>query len=386
MHLSKNDVAGMLLLLFCAFSGAFAREDCTPPAFYTNLPRDREFYYGVARDTDTDAARDKAIRNLGKQVSGEVEEWEQKKVDDIAGPGQDRWQVAAAVGRLLPHSTLLSGWEQDDFGRCNGYSYVLVRIEKERVEKFVRGSDQFKKDVIANLAQRVEKLEKDVNTLSTRLDRLERGLACIKKSSATVSGADDFAARVADARTAFKAGISGDKLEQKLVLAEDSYSKLAERMRTYQSKNDKAESARLAALKKANASDLSRLLDKLKYDEWEFIDASRIQMIYRDEQEYDAIRTFSHGIMDGPNRKNLGQYEPNFYYQIIAADIMLKDDDATLKDGEYFLKNYPDSSLFQAVKSQMNGIIMMARIKKQQATAQPVPAQPAFDPCQDAQN
>ncbi len=363
-----------MLLILLAPGAAFAKDDCVPPTFYTNLPRDREYYYGVSRDSDTDHARDLAIRNLGKQVTGEVEGWEQAKVDEIAGPGQDRWKVAASVGKLLPGSTLLAGWEQDDFGRCNGYSYVLVRIEKERVERFVRGSAQFKKDVTASLVKRVEKLEADVSAISERLAKLERGLSCIKAAGSGVTGVKDVALTVAEARADFQSGMSGTALLDKLAAAESAYAGLTERMRGYQAGNDKVENARVAALKEANAPRLRELLAVMATDKWNFMAALAVQGIYRDGKEYDALRTFSHGVLNGKNKGNLGKYEADFAYQLIVADMAVKDDKATLADGEYFLKHYQDSNLFTAVKSEMDGVMLMARMPK--SAVQP------FDPCQ----
>src|ERR1700674_2608681 len=87
--------------------------DCVPPGFFTSLPRDNEWFYGVARDTDTEKAREAAVQNLGKQVSGGIEGWDDRQISEIAGPGQDRARVTEAVETILSQ-TPLAGWEQDD--------------------------------------------------------------------------------------------------------------------------------------------------------------------------------------------------------------------------------------------------------------------------------
>ena len=233
-------------LLLCA-AAAFA-EDCVPPVFYTSLPRDREYYYGVARDPDTDKARDLAIRNMGKQVSGDVEGWSADRVEALAGPCRDKFEVAANVGRLLPKSALLAGWEQDDFARCAGYSYVLVRIEKERVERFLKESKTFQKTLVDSLAARVEKVEKDVADLTSRIERLERGLAGMPAAAQPSPDQAAVQRTVTEARSALSAGKPRAEVEKKVATAEDAYAKLEERIRGYQKGRDAAEKARLDAL------------------------------------------------------------------------------------------------------------------------------------------
>ena len=91
------------------------KQRCAPPAFYESLPRDREWYYGVGKSSDTANARDAAVENLAKQVRGD----------------------------LFAGSAPLVGWEQDDSRRCDGVSYVLVRIEKEQAQKSINDSAIF---------------------------------------------------------------------------------------------------------------------------------------------------------------------------------------------------------------------------------------------------
>jgi hypothetical protein len=88
-------------------------EACVPPVFYESLPRDRDWYYGAGKSPDTGLAREAAVRNLIKQASSE----------ELAAGG-------------VP----LAGWEQDDYRRCAGFSYVLVRIKQEQAQKSINDS------------------------------------------------------------------------------------------------------------------------------------------------------------------------------------------------------------------------------------------------------
>jgi hypothetical protein len=377
---SKTAFRPLLVLLALAISAA-AKDDCYPPNFYTSLPRDRDYYYGVARDPDTDKARDQAIRNLGKQVTGEVEGWSQDKIDEVAGPCQDKWEVAARVGKLLPASALLSGWEQDAFERCNGFSYVLVRIDKDRVERFVRGSDKFKKDVVAGLAKRLDKVEADVDVLTKRIERLERGLSGMAPDGPSSSERASISKTVSRARADLTAGKPRGDVEKTLASAEDAYSKLEERIRGYQGARDAAEHARLAALRAEKAPELKGLLAAIDSGKWDLRVAGPIEMIYRDAQDYEDLRRFTRSLLARKDAANLKGMQDQVAYQGIVADISLKDDQAMLADGETFLKTYPKSAMYEAVKAEMNGVIMLARLPKNPAPpAAPAPA-PAPDPC-----
>ena len=136
-----------LVFILCWTAGSVSAENCSPPNFYTSLPRDRDWFYGVARDSDTDRARDAAVRNLGKQVSGGIEGWDEKQAAAIARHGRDRASADKAVDAVLI-KTPLAGWEQDDFVRCSGYSYVLVRIQKEKARAFFRENKILEKTII----------------------------------------------------------------------------------------------------------------------------------------------------------------------------------------------------------------------------------------------
>ena len=46
-----------LVFALCWTAGNIAAEECSPPSFYASLPRDGEWFYGVARDPDTDNIR-----------------------------------------------------------------------------------------------------------------------------------------------------------------------------------------------------------------------------------------------------------------------------------------------------------------------------------------
>lgn len=150
-------------------------EDCAPPGFYQSLPRDQEWYYGVARDANTESARDAAVRNLGKQVTGSVSEWDDAFLTKIAGPGRDRAKVTASLEELVPASTILAGWEQDDSERCDGKSYVLVRVRKEQVRRYLMENKQFRSQLLDSLSRRVARIEGGLADLEERLARLEKG-------------------------------------------------------------------------------------------------------------------------------------------------------------------------------------------------------------------
>jgi len=377
-------IPAFAVFLLLAAAPSRADEACVPPSFYTSLPRDREYYYGVARDADTDKARDAAIRNLGKQVSGDVEGWSAAQVAALAGPCRDKFSVAASVGRLLPKSDLLAGWEQDDFARCAGLSYVLVRIEKERVERFIRESPKFKKDLVDSLAARVERVERDVDALKTRLDRLEASLGRLPRGAAAPG--DDAAkldASVVEIRADLKAGKPRADVERKLAAAEDAYSKLERRMGGYQQGRDAAERARLSALREEKAPDLQERLSKIHSGAWTYPDAARVVGIYSQLKDYESLRVFSRGLLARKDRAVIAGHEDFFAYMVMACDLALQDDDAVLKDGEAFLKDYPASNMYEAVKVEMNGVIAKSRMKSSvpaSAAASPAAAS-AAEPC-----
>jgi hypothetical protein len=378
--LAKGALILPAILLLTGAVSALA-EDCVPPVFYTSLPRDRDYYYGVARETDTDKARDLAIRNLGKQVSGDVEGWDQDRIDALAGPCQDKFQVAANIGRLLPKSTLLAGWEQDDFARCRGYSYVLVRIERDRVGRFIKESRKFRGDLVDSLAARVDKVEQAVADLSKRIERLERGLAGMP--AAEHPSQDQLAAQrgVTQARSAFNAGKPRAEVEKTLAAAEDAYAKLEERMRGYQTGRDAAEKARLDTLKAEDEPALKQVLARIDSGAGTYPDAARAAGIYSRTKDYESLRSFCRGLLARPGKAAIAGHEDFFAYMIMVGDLAIKDDAATLKDGEDFLKTYPASNMYEAVKSEMSGVMAMARLR---GKAAPAAAASAPAPCPGA--
>ena len=378
--MSRRSSITSLIALFALAVPAAAKEDCDPPSFYTSLPRDREYYYGVARDPDTDKAREQAIRNLGKQVTGDLEGWSQDKIDEVAGPCRDKWEVAASVGKLLPASALLAGWEQDGFERCDGRSYVLVRVEKDRVERFVRGSDKFKKDVAASLSRRLDKVEADVDALTRRIERLEQGLSGMDPGAKSSPERAAIARTVSEARADLSSGKPRAEVEKKLASAEDAYSKLEARMRGYQVGRDAAERSRLAALQAEKAPELKKTLAAIESGKWGFREAGLVVGIYNDAKDYEGLRRFSRKLLARKDAANLGDKRDFVAYMGLVGDLSLKDDQAVLADGEAFLKAYPSSDMFEAVKAQMNGVIAMSRVPKNSAPA-PASAAPEPAPC-----
>ena len=213
-------------------------EECAPPSFYTSLPRDREWFYGVGKDSDTEKARLEAIHNLGKQVTGDMEKWDAAELDALAGPGQDRWKVAKQVGRLLPGSTLLAGWEQDDFERCNGKSYVLVRVEKERVDNFIKENMRFKNDLLQSLAERVGKVEQDLTDLQTSYDGQARRLAYLEQTVAKLSGKNELSQQIGEIRKDLSTRQPVGQIEKKLTAAERTYNRYFDNLRAEAAKGD----------------------------------------------------------------------------------------------------------------------------------------------------
>jgi len=350
----KMSALGIAFLALTAAAAA-AKETCEPPVFYRSLPRDREFYYGVARDTDTDKARDQAIRNLGKQVTGEAEGWPQETLDHIAGPGHDRWEVASAVGRLLPSSSLLAGWEQDDFTRCQGFSYVLVRIEKARVERFVRGSSKFQED-LAGMLGRLKKVEARVDDLARRLERLEK---MVGKCRSQTPEAQALASSVVAARSALDAGQPRADVEKKLAAAEDAYAKLEQRMRAYQKKHDLIAHDRLLALRTEKAPEIKRRLDDISAGRMPYPNAAGLLGMYQEMGDFENEAGFCRKVIHG--QVKLGENDDQIASAVIGADMILKDDKALLADGEAFLKKYPASRYHDMVRISMEAAIVRGR-------------------------
>ncbi|MDE2237229.1 MAG: hypothetical protein KGK30_05020, partial [Elusimicrobia bacterium] len=92
------------ILLMLATAAAFAG-DCTP-RFYQAEPRDDQWYYATGKAADASQARDNALRRLAVKVTGR--------------------ESSIAEG-------ILTGWEQDDHGECDGVYYVLIRIRQDSV-------------------------------------------------------------------------------------------------------------------------------------------------------------------------------------------------------------------------------------------------------------
>ncbi|MFI5345738.1 MAG: ankyrin repeat domain-containing protein [Elusimicrobiota bacterium] len=215
-------------LLSAAAPSAYSK-DCTPPVFYTSLPRDRDWYYGAGKAADAQEAREAALRSLSQQVTGDAQLWNLEQIKRIAGPGRDRARVAEGIGNVLPQSSLLAGWEQDDFEykNCNGMSYAMVRIEKERVLKFVQSDAAFKQALADSLTRRVEKVEvglagatEDIKALMQRLNALEQRINRAPASDNLAHG--ELAQTVASIKLELNSGrASTRELAQKITETED---------------------------------------------------------------------------------------------------------------------------------------------------------------------
>lgn len=349
----------LALALLLLAPPASAKDECVPPPFYTSLPRDRDHYYGVARDPDTEKARDQAVRNLAKQVTGEVEGWSEADLDALAGPGQDRWKLAAEVGRLLPSSALLAGWEQDDHERCGGRSYVLVRIEKARVARFLRGDKGFKDALLKKLEARVTKVEGAVSAIEQRLAKLERGLTCLKPAGEQAASAAELSRALAGARADLAKG-EHEKAAKTLASAEDGFAALRARVAQYQKAHEESEKERRAALRAEKAPELAAFAAAIEKGEWDARHAFGPITVLRELGEHDEVRRHVRRVLARKDKSRLGDMEDELAYHIIAADAALDDGPALLKDGEDFLERYPGSGLFAAVKSMLDGRMMMA--------------------------
>jgi hypothetical protein len=377
----------------CGFvPAAVAKDSCLPPVFYTSLPRDRDWYYGVARDSDTEKAREQSIRNLGKQVTGDLESWTQADVDKLAGPGRDRWDVAAHVGRLLPASTLLSGWEQDDFERCDGYSYVLVRIEKERIARFITGNETFRKDLYASFEQRLSKAEKNISALTKRsaeqdcllaaldrrLDRLSGALGrfprAARESGFSAPETEGLSRRLNALRDQTRRIGATPALEAMLAGLEGDYGRLLVRMREYQKANEEVVSKRLRAEAARSAPRLKAILAGVDAGKATYADVAAAIGLYQSGKQFGALRDFCDRILSGRDGLKLEGHDDFVAYMGIAADMSLKDEARLLSDGEEFLKNYPGSNMFEAVRVEMEGAMAAGR------TAEPASADLSLPP------
>ena len=189
----------ILAALFCAVCAPSSSADgCLPPVFYTSLPRDADWHYGAGRSADTELARDEAVKNLGKQVTGAADGWDPRQIESIVGPGRVQRDADAAIGSALER-TPLAGWEQDDFRRCEGLSYVLVRIEKSKALTFLKENAAFRSALAARLENRVAGVEAAQDKQAQRVATLEgavRGLTTMleERDAAALKGAESWGA------------------------------------------------------------------------------------------------------------------------------------------------------------------------------------------------
>jgi hypothetical protein len=399
-------------LFFVATRPCFAKEDCIPPSFYTSLPRDQDWFYGTAKDPDTDKAREHAIRNLGRQVSGEIEGWDEADVEKIAGPGHDRAQVAINVGKLLPQSSLLAGWEQDDFARCNGYSYVLVRIEKEQVRRYVKENQNFKDALLTSLAQRVEKVEKDVSALQSttaqqkiQMSQIVARLAALEKRSsllkpvapADVSTHDEIGKKIRLIKTEIAQGRPPREVETNLLAAEGAFDRLSKRLALYDAKHKEVQGEREAGFKAETDAKTAAILNKIWYGPLKRSDFVQVAQYYESTKQYQRLHEFSKRMAEHIAKKGVAEDAEELAYRKIAdgnwgtavlvgffsieadngiyqedsaklrgsgpkcpycASRLLQDDRRMLHDGEVFLKEYPNNHFYEGVRMSMERTMM----------------------------
>ena len=139
MHALKT-IAALLLAV------SASAHDCVP-FFFQAVPRDREYYYASASAPTADQAR------------------------------------SAAVESLLITAGYTTGYEQDDAARCDGISYVLVRIEKSKADAYVT-KDMAAKRKAAALEPKVNMLRGRVDDHDTRIASADRRLAAIEATPA----------------------------------------------------------------------------------------------------------------------------------------------------------------------------------------------------------
>lgn len=328
-------------------------EDCVP-TFYTSLPRDREWYYGAAKDKDNDKARDGALKNLGKQVTGDVEGWNASQVEELAGPGQDRWEVAKKVGALLPQSTLLAGWEQDDHELCKGRHYVLVRVEKERVRAFIKENRKFQHDLLGSLSARVEKAEQRLTKneeatekLKERLAKLEEKLGAFDQKAAENPSTIpkdpvrvELAQKIEEIETDLAAGVPPAQIERKLSEVEELSDKFTKAMTGLFRDFDREHAEAEAAFKEPQ---LNAALERVRAGPITYKDVSDISAFYTRNEKNHELHAFSHEVLAAlPYQKGLPYYEDpraTASHNAFLAATNLEPEEL-LKDAESFLLEY----------------------------------------------
>ncbi|MDO8806468.1 MAG: HD domain-containing protein [Elusimicrobiota bacterium] len=123
---------------------------------------------------------------------------------------------------------------------------------------------------------------------------------------------------------------------------------------------------------------LKKNLAAVKAGEWGFAEAAAIIAFYNDAKDFAGLRGFSRSLLAREDLQKLDGHEDFVAYMGIVADSYLSDTAALLSDGESFLKKYPASDMFEAVKLLMEGAITPARLPGV-AVSPPVAAGPG--PC-----
>ncbi len=398
-------------------AGVAVAEQC-PPGFYVSLPRDNDWYYGAGKGIDPEQARNDALRHLGKQVTGDLDYWEKTDIEKLAGPGQDRITVSEEVGDLLPDSAIkgvFQGWEQDDRAQCKEGYYAMVRVQKDKVDRFIRENRKFKDSLLEGLAKRLKQAEQDIRLLQADLPRMrsmmealgrkveEQDRVIAKLQSKPQSGApveqltmDNLVLRkqVSDIRSDIAHKRPSREIATKLVAAEGAYKQLVQRMQQYEQRHSQmlAENAATAdAERKKRREQLAtkihawmssgtlkfRVLKSYyayqhRYYYWkrygyfpsshateDHVCGDVIMGIIRydgDAGRYQLLRDFSRNVLAKFRSDEIISCKIMREYaaaEMVRASLLLGDREALLKDGEAYLRDFPTGKSFNQVKEYM---------------------------------
>ena len=390
------DFLALMLTAINIFGATAMAEDC-PPRFYVSLPRDNEWHYGAGKGIDAEKAREDALQNLGKQVTGNLQD---SDIEKIVGPEQDRTAVRQEVADLLPTvQGALQGWEQDDRAQCKDGFYALVRVRQEQVSQFVRENKQFREKVLEGLAQQLKALQGSMPEILKRLDALERSntekdiaIAKLQESKQSGGAGEQFAEaqidlkrRIADIRSGIAHKRPPAEVAKKLIAAEGAYKQIVERMQQYDQRREqliaenaaKATSQREVKITKKSLR-MHRMMssEPTKYWLLKMYYGLRFRWRYRQQYGYFPssksaesahcrdIRYVMQFDLDNENFKELRDFcrdvvaklngsekdtgcagvRDEAAAELVQASLLLGDRDTLLKDGEAYMKEFPTAT------------------------------------------
>lgn len=363
--------------------------DCIPPSFYTNPPRDREWYYGTARHGDTEKARDEAVRNLGKQVTGDLSGWSDANVAKLAGPGHDRRAVAEAVESAIVQSPV-AGWEDDDHERCGDFSYVLVRVRKSQAQKFLKENRDFQASVVAALDKRVGKIEVDVEDLKAQFAKMRAEMANWKdrtpQDTADKSKVERLLAGVSDD---LARGRATPETKKRIEEATGAFADLQKRLDVYQESREAAketaDQARFDFLKAEAEPRLPAMLEKMRTEPIDGGDYLKITTYLKKTKQHERLHSLSHDILKWVETNGAaastdrlavamagGKPQAEMIKRMAMHDSFrmaqeLSDEAEMVKDGEAFLQAFNEGHVASSVERALKHKIRMAGHKEKMA-------------------